>query len=90
MKINKSWTRGIEKLADKDFESLIYPIELKDIKLKDKSWNMTHIHNRELLNLELLTKFGWVYHFNGLPGKESGSVHRLMEETHRYLTNEIK
>ena len=46
MKINKSWTRGIEKLADKDFESLIYPIELKDIKLRDKSWKMTHIHKK--------------------------------------------
>ena len=53
-------------------------------------WNMTHIHNRELLNFELLTKFGWVYHFNGLPGKDSGSVNKLMEQTHRYLTNEIK
>tara|TARA_B100000287_G_C20621400_1_gene776082 strand:+ start:22 stop:759 length:738 start_codon:yes stop_codon:yes gene_type:complete len=61
-----------------------------DYEILPYKWNMTHIHNRELLNLELLTKFGWVYHFNGLPGKESGSVHRLMEETHRYLTNEIK
>ena len=41
MKINKSWLSGIEKLADKDFESLIYPIELKD-----KSWKMTHIHKK--------------------------------------------
>ena len=41
MKINKSWLSGIEKLADKDFESLIYPIELKD-----KSWKMTDIHKK--------------------------------------------
>ena len=41
MKINKSWLSGIEKLVDKDFESLIYPIYLKD-----KSWQMTHIHKK--------------------------------------------
>ena len=41
MKINKSWLSGIEKLVDKDFESLIYPIDLKD-----KSWQMTHIHKK--------------------------------------------
>tara|TARA_Y100000592_G_C5454250_1_gene310438 strand:- start:69 stop:806 length:738 start_codon:yes stop_codon:yes gene_type:complete len=53
-------------------------------------WNMTHIHNRELINTELLTNFGWIYHFNGLEGKDSGSVNTLMSQVYGYLNNEIK
>ena len=31
-------------------------------------------HDIELLNDKLFLKFGWIYHFNGIPGKETGSV----------------
>ena len=48
-------------------------------------WNMTCMDKKELLNDKLFLKFGWIYHFNGIPGKETGSVSRLMEETYKEL-----
>jgi len=52
-------------------------------------YNMTNMATKEILNINIFTKLGWIYHFNGLEGKEEGSVRRVMEETYRYL-NEIE
>jgi len=61
-----------------------------DFELLPYKWNMTHIHNKELLDLRLLTKYGWVYHFNGIDGKDFGTVKEWMKQTYRFLEDEFE
>ena len=41
-----------------------------------------------LTNDFLFTKLGWIYHFNGIPGKHDGVVSNWMERTYKYLNEE--
>ena len=43
-------------------------------------WNMTNMMKKEILSTSFgFTKVGWVYHFNGIPDKENGSVCEMDE-----------
>ena len=63
-------------------------IELKniDFKLLPYEFNMTALFQKEILDEELtFTKLGWIYHFNGIEGKDEGVVADWMRKTHNYL-----
>ena len=70
-----------------DQTPLNYNLNLKNIpvKLLSYKYNMTCMLKKEILADDMLfTKLGWVYHFNGLPNKDT-SVPYWMEKTYRYL-----
>jgi hypothetical protein len=52
-------------------------------------WNMTCMPKKEILDNHLYSKLGWIYHYNGLEGKDRGVVNYSMERSYRYL-NENK
>tara|TARA_R100000479_G_scaffold70032_2_gene33639 strand:+ start:482 stop:1216 length:735 start_codon:yes stop_codon:yes gene_type:complete len=51
-------------------------------------WNMTNMMKKEILTNGLFISLGWVYHFNGLPVKEEGTLPYLMQNVWSKL-NEI-
>ena len=52
-------------------------------------WNMTGMVKKEILTNDFLfTKLGWIYHFNGIPGKHEGVVADWMHGTYKYLNEE--
>jgi len=68
-----------------------YMIRKHDIKwqLLPYEWNMTNMMKKEILSDNFaFTRVGWVYHFNGIPDKENGSVARWMRETQLHLENQ--
>ena len=53
-------------------------------------WNMTCMPKKEILDNHLYSKLGWIYHFNGLEGKNQGFVSYCMERSYKYLYEENK
>ena len=60
-----------------------------DTKLLSYKYNMTCMPKKEILGDDhLYSKLGWVYHFNGIPDKNT-NVPLLMEKAYTYLYGEI-
>ena len=61
-----------------------------DYNILPYQWNMTNMKQKECLDGFLATQLGFVYHFNGLDGKEMGFVSDAMEKYMEFLHGNIK
>ena len=60
-----------------------------DLKILPYKYNMTCMPKKEIIGEDMLfTKLGYMYHFNGLPEKET-SVPFWMKKTYEYLYGEL-